>query len=247
MNYYRFFPGDYLRDTLHLGWLEDLAYRRLLDLAYSRQRPIPNDRQYIMRAVRASEPEQQTAVDTVLSEFWTLKADGWHQGKVDQQLENMADRSRKASDAARTRWDKDLTDANAMRTHSDGNADAMLSTPLHSTPKKENINTSRPRPSAEDLIPYQKIVDLYHQKLPQLPKVYALTEARKASIRARWRDGSCPDLEAWGAFFEVVAKSNFLTGQARPTGDRKPVRADLEWLTRESNFVKVLEGRYHHA
>ena len=247
MNYYRFFPGDYLRDTLHLGWLEDLAYRRLLDLAYSRQRPIPNDRQYIMRAVRASEPEQQAAVDSVLSEFWTLKADGWHQGKVDLQLESMADRSGKASSAAHIRWNKNLTDANALRTHSDGNANAMLSISTSTPLQEKTSNTSRPRPSAEDLVPYQKVVDLYHQKLPMLPKVYALTEARKAAIRARWRDGSCPDLEAWGAFFDVVAKSNFLTGQARPNGDRKPFRADLEWLTRESNFVKVLEGRYHHA
>jgi len=85
-NGYYFFPGDYVRDTLHLGWLEDLAYRRLIDLYYSIGRPLRNDRGYLMRAVRASEPEQQAAVDVVLSEFFELRADGWHQQKCDERL-----------------------------------------------------------------------------------------------------------------------------------------------------------------
>lgn len=31
MNYYPFHIGDYLTETAHLSWLEDCAYRRLLD------------------------------------------------------------------------------------------------------------------------------------------------------------------------------------------------------------------------
>lgn len=84
--YYRFFTGDYMRDTMHLGWYEDLAYRRLIDLYCLHGKPIRNDRAYILRAVRATEPEQQQAVDNVLSEFFQLEADGWHQRKCDAEL-----------------------------------------------------------------------------------------------------------------------------------------------------------------
>ncbi|RPP48164.1 hypothetical protein IPC1156_32430, partial [Pseudomonas aeruginosa] len=34
MNFYPFHPGDYMLRTAHLEPLEDLAYRRLLDLYY---------------------------------------------------------------------------------------------------------------------------------------------------------------------------------------------------------------------
>ncbi len=101
--YYRFFPGDYMRDTMHLGWLEDCAYRRLLDLCYIRGKPIANDRAYIMRAIRANEPEQQQAADNVLSEFFDLRTDGWHQKKCDAELAWQSNRSAQGKHAVDAR------------------------------------------------------------------------------------------------------------------------------------------------
>src|SRR5689334_582459 len=100
--YYRFFTGDYMRDTMHLGWYEDLAYRRLIDLYLLHGKPIRNDRAYIMRAVRASEPEQQAAVDVVLAEFFELKGNGWHQRRCDAEVkwrETQSQIGRKAVEA----------------------------------------------------------------------------------------------------------------------------------------------------
>ena len=104
--YYRFFCGDYLRDTIHLGWLEDCAYRRLIDLYQSQDGPIRNDRSYILRAVRATEPEQQAAVDCVLAEFFTLKADGWHQNRCDAEVRFRARARDHGASAAKARWEK---------------------------------------------------------------------------------------------------------------------------------------------
>lgn len=94
-------------------------------------------------------------------------------------------------------------------------------------------------------IPYQKIVDLYHELLPELPKVQALTEARKGQIRQRMIKGQIKDLNEWRDYFEHVKDSKFLTGKTEPAPGRKVFVADLEWLTKESNFVKVWEGKYH--
>lgn len=125
--YYRFYPGDYLRDTIHLGWLEDCAYRRLIDLYALHSKAIPNDRSYILRAVRATEPEQQAAVDTVLAEFFTLKGAAWHQSKCDSELDYRDSISKNGKTAARERWAKKqalaaLQHANALPTQSEGNA-----------------------------------------------------------------------------------------------------------------------------
>jgi hypothetical protein len=47
MHWYKFNIGDYLTDTMHLADAEDLAYRRLIDLYYMSERPIPLDVAYV--------------------------------------------------------------------------------------------------------------------------------------------------------------------------------------------------------
>lgn len=94
-------------------------------------------------------------------------------------------------------------------------------------------------------VPYQKIVDLYHEALPMLPKVWKLTEARKAALRARWRGGDMDTIEDWATYFRIVAKSKFLTGRVEPPPGRKRFEATLEWLIKDGNFTKIMEHKYH--
>lgn len=77
------------------------------------------------------------------------------------------------------------------------------------------------------------------------PQVRKLTSARKTQIEARWRSGDLPDLETWRSYFEFCAESKFLTGTAQPMNGHKPFVADLEWLSREGNYAKVYERKYH--
>jgi hypothetical protein len=97
----------------------------------------------------------------------------------------------------------------------------------------------------KDLIPYKKIVALYHEILPMCPRVGVLTNTRKSYIAARWKSGAIPDLDTWKDFFTFVGKSKFLTGGCDPPQGKKRFVADLEWMTRESNFVKIYEKKYH--
>ena len=95
-------------------------------------------------------------------------------------------------------------------------------------------------------VPFQKIIDLYHDKLPMLPRVEKLTETRKGFIRQRWLE-DLHEIEHWENYFEFVKKSKFLTGMCETTNGKPPFRADLEWLTRPGNFAKVAEEKYHHG
>ena len=94
--------------------------------------------------------------------------------------------------------------------------------------------------------PYQGIVDLYHSLLPGLPRVKELTAARKGYLKARWMENSDrQSLSWWESFFKTyVLPSDFLQGRVPGRDGGKPFKADLEWLTRPNNFVKVHEGRY---
>ena len=111
----------------------------------------------------------------------------------------------------------------------------------------DNNTKNKPSPKLVSGVPYQKIVDLYHKELPTLPKIEKLTATRKAQIRQRWLQDDLPDLNNWENFFDYVKKSKFLMGGSTPVNGHRVFTANLEWLTKESNFVKITEGNYHNG
>jgi len=94
-------------------------------------------------------------------------------------------------------------------------------------------------------VPYKKIVDLYHELLPASPKVKVLTPRRKSFIKQRHFQDMESDLETWCDYFRMVGRSEFLTGRRQPSNGRPVFVADLEWITKQGNFVKIYEGKYH--
>lgn len=86
MNYYSHHIGDYLLDTAHLTFIEDAAYRRLLDRYYTQEAPLVNDPAVLCRIVRAITPEEKAAVQAVLSEFFTLTEDGWSHKRCNAEI-----------------------------------------------------------------------------------------------------------------------------------------------------------------
>jgi uncharacterized protein YdaU (DUF1376 family) len=155
MNFYGFHIGDYASKTRHLSWEEDLAYRRLLDVYYGAERPLPVDHKAIYRLVVAQTPKQKQAVDTVLAEFFKLRDDGYHNERCDDELAAHALKRDKARQSAEARWSKQepqqtQSDRNAnaskngMRTHSEGNAPT---TQPHSHSQKDSSVVARAGPS----------------------------------------------------------------------------------------------------
>jgi hypothetical protein len=95
---------------------------------------------------------------------------------------------------------------------------------------------------ANNTCPHQEIIKLYHDILPVLPQVRVWTPKRQKMLKARWSSSvEYQDLDWWKQFFEFVRDDcPHLTGK----NDRQWT-ADLEWLCKEENFVKTVEGRYH--
>ena len=69
MHYYSFNIGDYMSHTVHLSLMEDLAYRRCLDIYYLHEKPLPEDAGEVARLIRM--PEHKPEVVQVLKEFFT--------------------------------------------------------------------------------------------------------------------------------------------------------------------------------
>lgn len=86
MIWYKFHVGDYITHTLHLTDAEDLAYRRLLDLYYMSEKPIPNDLEMICRKVRLD----ADVVEPVLKEFFEQSVQGWFNQRCEEEITKYA-------------------------------------------------------------------------------------------------------------------------------------------------------------
>lgn len=89
MNYYPFHLGDYAKDTAHLTMLEDGAYRRLLDLYYTRERPLPGDLKMIYRLCRARTKQEREAINSVLQEFFVDKENQFTHNRCEKEIETL--------------------------------------------------------------------------------------------------------------------------------------------------------------
>ena len=86
-------------------------------------------------------------------------------------------------------------------------------------------------------IPYQKIVNLYNDLCPKMNRCMKVSGARERAVKARYSSGYA--LEDFEKLFRLAGESRFLNG-----GNERNWRADFDWLVRDANMAKVLEGKY---
>lgn len=91
MNYYEHHLGDWAKDTVHLTMLEEGAYRRLVDVYYVKEKPLPKAIRDIYKLARAGARPEREAVDAVLREFFQEREDGWHHKRCDEELARYAE------------------------------------------------------------------------------------------------------------------------------------------------------------
>lgn len=96
MNFYPFHPGDYVLRTAHLEPLEDLAYRRLLDLYYVNEGPIQGDSASIARLIRMRSNADE--VGEVLAEFFEETPEGWRHRHCDEVIAQYQAKARQAAE-----------------------------------------------------------------------------------------------------------------------------------------------------
>lgn len=149
--------------------------------------------------------------------------------------------------------------------HAPTTVSAASEKPPEETKAQETEKPAKSEPKIPSC-PYQEILRLYNETLPEHPQVRVLNEARKRLVKTRWREvltdrqiagvfGFSPNGKplsreeglAWfKRFFEYVRESKFLHGQVPPSRGRdRPFIASFEWLMGPKNFAKVIEGFYH--
>ena len=106
MHYYQFNIGDYASHTRHLDLLEDLAYRRLLDLYYLHEKPLSNDASIVAKQIGMR--DHANIVRDVLNEFFEHTEEGYASGRADKEIANFHSKTEQASRAGKASAERRL-------------------------------------------------------------------------------------------------------------------------------------------
>ena len=242
--YIQIYVADYLADTIHLTAEEHGAYLLIIFNYWQTGKPIPENRlQAITRIHDHWEDVKQT-----LEPFFRVEDGVWIHDRVEEDLQKVKSKSIKASRAGKKSAESRLLKSQGISTnvehtsertlnHTDTEADTDTDTYINKAPKGACENkVSTP--------PYADIVDKYHEVLPELPRIEKMTQTRRNFIKGLWKS-DLPDLQHWENFFKFIRQSDFLMGRTSPINGRRPFIANLEWITKPANYVKIYEENYH--
>ena len=84
--------------------------------------------------------------------------------------------------------------------------------------------------------PYEQIKDMYNNICTSYPKLRSMSDSRKKAIKARLRQYSIDDFKC---LFEKAENSSFLKG-----ANNRNWSATFDWLIKDSNMAKTLDGNY---
>lgn len=155
-----------------------------------------------------------------------------------QNLEEI-ERKRELTKIRVSRYRDKLRNSNALLTHNSVTVTVTDKDLDKDLDKEKDIAPGKPEALP---CPHQKVISLYHEILPKLPKVAKWTPKRMDRLRSSWADKSRQSVDWWRGYFEKVNNVPFLLGE-----NERKWKADLEWLVTESNLVKVIEGKYSNA
>jgi len=236
MHYFQFNIGDYASHTRHLSPMEDLAYRRLLDLYYLKDGQVYGDEAEVARQVGLREYVQE--VKQVLQDFFCLDADDrWSHARCDAEIAHFRQKSEKASNAgkasAQRRSNKRSTDV--QPTPNTNHKPLTTNQELHSN---ECMSETPVSDEEDDKFNPRHVMEFWNQTAQHLgkPKIRDLTPERRQLLKARIEQYSIDDFVT---VFENIKTSPFLRGDNGWRG------CTFDWVFKKGNFQKILEGNYN--
>lgn len=244
-------------------------YRDMLDVYYDSEKPLSLDLDVLCDLIGAETEEERRIVERLLRFKFIKGEDGYHQetcarviaeyhkkAVVAQTNGKLGGRPKKAiaiteKPSGLQSGSDPVPTGNPVETISEANQEPITN--------NHKPDTSTASSTSDDVrqCPTGTLVDMYHELMPQNPRVKVVNPARKSAIRARWVEAAklncepfgygtkSEGLAAWRLFFETCAASRFLTGLSPPLPGKPAFVADIDFLFSPSGFAKTLENKYH--
>jgi uncharacterized protein YdaU (DUF1376 family) len=235
---FQLYAADFYTDTVSWTAAEVGVYFRLLMHEWING-PLPSSMSKLARIAGVDARNMQKMWSAELAnKFLMDDAEMYINVRLEQTRQKQTQRievqREKGKSGAEKRWKKDIAPAIAQAQPEDSSSSSFKSIINNTLADKPVIGHSK-------VIPYQQIIDLFHQHLPMCPRIKDLTDERKKIFKARWNQKELyQDAEWWNEFFSYIrARCPFLVGE----GD-KYFLISWDWLMTKSNFQKTQEGNY---
>lgn len=257
------YVADYLSSTTRLTTEQHGAYL-LLIIDYWKNGRLPDD-DSILASITRLTGDAWAKHRGVLEGFFEVSNGEWIHSRIEKEIEKSGDLKlaqikksilgnyvKYGKIDPRVETDQVLKEwwAVASLNVSPKDSAKAPSSPSPSHLSKDKMDIAEPsvqQSSKADDCPHGEILALWTDVLPEATQPRIWTETRKKSLRSRWReDETRQELDWWRSFFGYIKQSDFLMGRVSG-GSGKPFSIDLEWVCKESNFVKIIEGKYHNG
>lgn len=204
---YQFHIRDYKMRTHYLPPIADIAYRRLLDLYYTDERPLPVD--VAECAMLIGMRDQQDVVAHILHHFFNLESDGHHNARCDAEIAKYKAFVEDGRRGAAKRWGKKSSDGEATSPPIAGGNATPIATINH---KPETNNNTSSEPEGFDAF----------------WSAYPRKERRKDSIRIWVRERLHSDAKLRASAMSALQRMKLSEGWIRDGGKYIPQAAT--WL-----------------
>ena len=249
--YYQFNIGNYRRDTQHLTLLEHGIYRQLIDTYYMNQGPLEYNEESLMRTHSVRTADEMLAFRNVINDFFLIENGKLINRGCDKVLAAYKEKSEKASQSAKARWQ--APKEKGMRTHSESTANGMLTNKPITNNQLTTQRTSAPVcPQGVSEQVWKDFLAVRKAKRSPITETALLAidkEAGKAgwslekalsecvargwqSFKAEWVDKSSNTKLSFAERDELLKRKKYeeMTGRPWPEDNAQPVQATWELL-----------------
>jgi uncharacterized protein YdaU (DUF1376 family) len=242
MHYYKFNIKDWTRDTAHLSVEEEGVYRRLLDHYYETESPIPAETHPLIRRLRLAGHEK--ALEIILSEFFVLESDGYHQSNCDKNIAayHAKAETNRSNGRKGGRPEKPKENPDGFEIEPTNNLNHKPLTTNQEPEDKSSCDQQAESPKGAKFS-YKDIQDAYNEICsPTFPACAVMNDKRKRQIKAMGAIefmGSKPftmGIEVWRQYFADCLTDPHWCGQ-----NDRGWRADFDFVTNTKNVIKLME------
>lgn len=230
MHYYQFNIKDYSFVTIRMSLMEDLAFRRMLDLYYESENPLPFELKRIAKLIGMIDYQEE--IRDVLNEFWQETEQGWVNSRANEEIVKYQEKA----DTARANGKKGGRPPKPKKTQL-----VILDNPEETGLKANHKPLTINHKPSNNIC--QLVADEFNDKLSELGYVKVLSDKRKSHIRAAIKqfknsDHDFENINTWARLFDYVNESDFLMGR------KSEWSASFDFIINKSNLLKIVEGQY---
>ncbi|WP_324731002.1 YdaU family protein [Pseudomonas paeninsulae] len=187
MNFYPFHPGDYMLRTAHLDPLEDVAYRRLIDLYYINEQRLEGTPEQLARVIRMKAHVEEVAA--VLAEFFVASDNSWMHGHCEEVIEQYQVKAKLASDNGKRGGRPKKAGANPETTQPFAENNPTLNPPFQSANPEKSGREANQEPITNNQIDQKPLSPTSSATGTSKPPKFNPLTAKPANVSAdAWAD-----------------------------------------------------------